>query len=51
MVEELRIWKEKVKKLEKNCVKDEETRKEHLERLKRIEEENKKYYQELEIVK
>jgi len=28
MVEELRVWKEKVKKLEKACKKDKETRKE-----------------------
>ena len=43
MVEELRVWKEKVKKLEKACKKDKETRKEQIERIKRTEDENKKY--------
>ena len=50
MVEELRVWKEKVKKLEKMCKKDKETRKEQIERIKRIEEENRKYQDELEVV-
>jgi len=43
MVEELRVWKEKVKKLEKACKKDKETRKEQIERIKKTEDENKKY--------
>ncbi len=43
LVEELRVWKEKVKKLEKACKKDKETRKEQIERIKRTEEENLKY--------
>lgn len=48
MVEELRVWKEKVKKIEKKCLKEKETRKEQVERIKKIEEENKKYEDELE---
>lgn len=48
LVEELRVWKEKVKKLEKKCQKDKETRKEQVERIKKIEDENKKYEGELE---
>ena len=48
LVEELRVWKEKVKKLEKACKKDKETRKEQIERIKRTEEENLKYQEELE---
>ena len=47
LVEELRIWKEKVKKIEKACTKDKETRKEQIERIKQIEEENRKYSQEI----
>jgi hypothetical protein len=50
MVEELRIWKEKVKKLEKNVKKDKETRKEQIERIKKIEEENRKYADELDVL-
>ena len=34
MVEELRKWKEKVKKIEKDCKKDKETRKEQISRIK-----------------
>ncbi len=48
LVEELRVWKEKVKKLEKACKKDKETRREQIERIKRTEEENHKYQDELE---
>jgi hypothetical protein len=50
MVEELRVWKEKVKKLEKTCKKDKETRKEQIERIKLTEDENKKYKDELELL-
>ncbi len=50
MVEELRIWKEKVKKLDKNLIKDKETRKDQIERIKRIEEENKKHSDALETL-
>ena len=51
LVEELRIWKEKVKKIEKACNKDKETRKEQIERIKKIEEENKKYSTEINHLK
>lgn len=47
LVEELRVWKEKVKKLERQCEKDKDTRKEQIERIKKIEEENKKHKTEL----
>ena len=50
MVEELRIWKEKVKKMEKTVKKDKETRKEQIERIKYIEEENKRYSEELDTI-
>ena len=49
MVEELRVWKEKVKKLEKAVKKDKETRKDQIERIRKTEEENKKYLEELDM--
>lgn len=47
LVEELRVWKDKVKKIEKACLKDKDTRIEQIERIKKVEEENKKYESEL----
>lgn len=47
LVEELRMWKEKVKKIEKVCNKNMETRKEQIERTKKTEEENRRYSEEI----
>ena len=46
----MRVWKDKVKKLEKTVKKDKETRKEQIERIKKTEEENKKYGEELDTL-
>jgi len=50
LVEELRVWKEKVKKLEKAVKKDKETRKDQIERIRKTEEENKKYLEKLDLL-
>ena len=51
LVEELRIWKEKVKKLEMDSMREEETRKEQLSRIKKIESENQKFNSQLESIR
>lgn len=43
LVDELRVWKEKVKRLEMQQEKEELTRKSQAEKIKQVQEENKKY--------
>jgi chromosome segregation ATPase len=43
LVDELRVWKEKVKRLEMQQEKEEQTRKSQAEKIKQVQEENKKY--------
>jgi hypothetical protein len=42
-MEDLRMWKDKNQKLEQAFVKDKETRESQLEKMKALEEKNKKY--------
>jgi len=48
LVEELRVWKEKVKRLEAMTEKEKATRREQIEYIRKTEEENKKYQERLE---
>jgi hypothetical protein len=50
LVDELRVWKEKVMGLELSCKKNKETRLEQIERIKRIEQENAKHKGDLDAI-
>lgn len=43
LVDELRVWKEKVKKLETQQEKEENSRKNQTEKIQQVQEENKRY--------
>ena len=43
LVDELRVWKEKVRKLELQQEKEENSRKNQTEKIQQVQEENKKY--------
>jgi uncharacterized coiled-coil protein SlyX len=50
LVEELRVWKEKVQSLKQSCKKNKETRLEQVERIKRVEQENARHKGDLDAI-
>ena len=51
LVDELRIWKEKVKRIETQQEREELTRKAQSEKIQQVQEENKKYQSVIEQLK